>query len=405
MKGNLLRFLFVGLIFPLAAGAAGVPPLTGAGCEGFGFDFYRKLSATEPYQFTSGKNVAISPLSLASVLQVFRLGASGKAGEELAQALDFKGRLAGELAEVVQPGDVNSKSVQFSVGNSLWVDQRFELKPGFVKAAKAQFDAAVFAADFREQVVREAGRINDWISQQTAGHIIDLVQPHSLKGAVMAVANAVYFKAAWESPFAVAQTKEEAFHLASGEAVQVPMMHKVEQCRYAEKDGVTVLELPYAGRELSMVLLLPKPGVEGWAELEASLKRVNWFGERMGALESRSVTIKLPRWTISCEPPDCIGVLQSMGIKQLFQPSWDFAQISDQGPLAVTAFMHRTWMEVNEKGTEAAAATVGVMTRSAVPIPPKTALFIADRPFLFVIRHNATGTPLFVGRVSNPAAK
>jgi len=124
-----------GLIFPLAAGAADVPRLTGAGCEQFGFDFYRKLSATEPYHFATDANVAISPLSLASVLQAFRLGASGQAETELTQVLQGPATVPKAL-EIVKPGDLNNKSVEFSVGNSLWVDKRFELKSGFVKSAK-----------------------------------------------------------------------------------------------------------------------------------------------------------------------------------------------------------------------------------------------------------------------------
>ena len=403
MQRKLLRYVLLGLLFPLAASAAAVSPLTGAGCEQFGFDFYRKLSATEPYEFTSDANVAISPLSLVTVLQAFRLGASGKAETELNHVLDFRGPLAGELLGAVKAGDLSNKAIQFSVGNSLWVDKRFELKPSFVKVTKEQLDAAVFPADFSKPE-KEAGRINGWISEHTAGHIKDLVTPDAVMGASLAVANAVYFKAEWEKPFDAAKTKEEPFHLASGKTVQAPMMNKVGECRYAEKDGIQILDLPYAGGEVSMLLLLPKPGAEGWATLEEKLTGQQWFGMAAGSLENRLVTLKVPRWKITCEPPDCIGVLTAMGVKRLFQPSEDFTGISNQGPLYVSAFMHRTWMEVNEKGTEAAAATVAVMSRAAIQVP-KAATFIADRPFLFVIRHNATGTPLFVGRVSNPAGK
>lgn len=261
----------------------------------------------------------------------------------------------------------------------------------------------MFPADFT-QPDKEAGRINAWISEHTAGHIKDLVKPESVKNASLAVANAVYFKAEWDKPFDAAKTKEELFHLASRKTVEAPMMNKVAECRYAEKDGVKLLELPYAGREVSMLLILPTPGAKGWEAMEANLTK-DWLKKTVGALENRSVTVKVPRWKITCEPPDCISVLKSMGVKRLFNASWDFMGISDQEPLYVSAFMHRTWMEVNEKGTEAAAATVAVMKRYSMAQEPESATFIADRPFLFVIRHNATGTPLFVGRVSNPSAK
>ena len=406
MQRKLLRCFLAGLIFPLTAGAADAPRLTGAGCEQFGFDFYRKLSATEPYQLATDANVAISPLSLASVLQAFRLGASGKAEQELSRALDFRGPLAGKLAGALKPSDLNIKSVEFCVGNSLWVDKRFELKSGFVKSTKKQLDAAMFPADFT-QPDKVANRINLWISDHTAGHIKDLVTPASVKNASLAVANAVYFKAEWDKPFDAAKTKEELFHLASGKTVEVSMMNKVAECRYAEQDGVKILELPYAGREVSMLLMLPAPGAKGWEAMEATLTAEDGhlFGWTVGALENRTVTVKVPRWKITCKPPNCISVLKSMGVERLFKSSWDFTGISDQGPLYVNVFMHRTWMEVNEKGTEATAATLAVMLTAGVPQQSKAAVFIADRPFLFVIRHNATGTPLFVGRVSNPSAK
>ena len=400
MKVGILRFLLIGLIVPLAAGAADVPRLTGAGCESFGFDFYRKLSATQPpYCLDVDTNIAISPLSLASVLQAFRIGASGKAEEELNRVLQApKG--AGQPADVVQPGDLKSKAIQFSIGNSLWVDKRFELKPGFVKLAKQQLDAGVFPADF-SQPEKESAKINTWLCKHTAWHITDLVTPDALKNASLVVANAVYFKADWNKPFDAAMTKEEPFHLVLGKTVQASMMNTVMECRYAMKDGVQVLELPYAGSEVSMLIVLPKQGAENLTALENRLTE-DWFRGTVGNMEKRSVNIKLPRWKITCQPSDCIAVLQSMGVKKMFTPSNDFTGISDKDPLFVSAFMHRTWMEVNEKGTESAAATVAAMPSCAAPSPTKPVTFIADHPFLFVIRHNATGTPLFVGRVANP---
>jgi serpin B len=288
------------------------------------------------------------------------------------------------------------------------VDKCFELKPDFAKPSWEQIAPAVFSADFK-QPDKEAGRMNEWISAHTEGHISDLVKPDSVASASVVVADAVYFKAEWQQRFDAAKTREEPFHFPSGETVQVPMMNEVEVCQYAEQDGIKILKLPYKGFSVSMLLVLPKPGAEGWAAMEAKLMG-GWCLKTMDGAgwEDRAVAVKLPRWKIACEPPSCISVLQSMGVKRLFEPSQDFTGISNNGPLFVSAFMHRTWVEVNEKGTEAAATTTGVLWLSAdatPPPPPKPATFIADHPFLFVIRHDATGTPLFVGRVSNPVAK
>ena len=371
------------------SGIAGVP------CEEFAFDFFHQLSGDAQFDPAKDLNLAFSPFSLACVLDVLRLGATGNAEKELNAALHLEQSSPGAEARITARG------VTLSAGNSLWIGTRFHPKAEFLHTADTRFGDVVFTADF-DQPQQAAKRINGWISDKTAGHINDLISPANLVGAGMVVANAVYFKGDWETPFKAAATSDKPFHLISGKEIPVPQMFHQGHYRYAEKDGVQILELPYQGGDVSMMLILPSQGAAPLNRLERELN-AKWLRDAIASQTSVSVAVTLPRFKFSSEPAEIVGDLNALGIRSMFHSSLDFAKITDD-KLAVTAFKHRAWLEVNEKGTEAAAATGAAMRVLAMPVPAaKPIQFVADHPFVFVIRHSPTGTPLFVGRVSDPA--
>lgn len=375
--------------------------LTAASCEAFGFDFYRQLVSVDAYRVATDRNVALSPLSLAEVLEVLRVGATRNVEKELNAVLHATDPVGGDQPGIVKPGDLDSKGVTLSIGNSLWVDKQFEPKKEFLKNVDAEFGSVVFSIAFA-QATESANRINAWIGDKTAGHIKDLLNSRDIPAATaMIIANAVYFKGQWKSPFDEKQTQDGPFHLTSEKELTVPMMHSRGSFRFALVNGINVLELPYAGDSVSMVLILPPSG-PGELERTEGLLNGSWLRNSTGALKPTQVVVTMPRFTFSCEP-EAIPVLKALGLNTMFQPSMDFEKISDKRPLYVGMFKHRAWLEVNEHGTEAAAATATGMVALAMPARPIE--FTADRPFLFVIRHNATGTPLFIGRVSNPLVK
>lgn len=392
--------------------ASDTPPgpdkLTAASCEAFGFDFYRQLATTPGYRGASDKNIAISPVSLATVLEVLRLGATGESNSQLTKVLHAgAGQAAGAGAAGIGKSEaINSNGVTFSMANSLWIDLPFHPKETYLHAVDSEFGDAVFSLDFK-QPEKAAARIDGWISDNTAGHIKDLLSAGDLPpSTAMIAANAVYFKGQWQTPFDVKRTADEPFQLASGKETPVKMMHRTGRLKFAEVDGVKVLELPYAGAavnddaEFSMVLLLPDAGSAAMAHLEGQLTGP-WLAAALANFRSQRVNVAIPRFTFTCEPKETISILKALGLTQIFKPSADFAPISDKGSLYVGLFKHRAWLEVNEEGTKAAAATATGMMAAAVHARP--AEFIADHPFLFVIQ--ARDTPLFVGRVSNPAGK
>jgi serpin B len=377
--------------------------LTPASCTEFGFNFYRALTKEPDYEAAKEANLVISPLSLASVLEVLRTGAKGDVAKELSGALQ-KTENFSTGPDILNPEVLKDAKGSLSMGNSLWVAERVKLKPEFLSDSKTRFGHVLFNVDFAKAAAASE-RINSWVADKTAGRIKDLFAPSNFNAnTLMAIANAVYFKANWKTEFPKKSTQEAPFTLASGTKVSVPMMNLSANFPYGEVDGIQVLELPYKGDTLSMVLLLPKSDSTSpsLTRLE-SLLTYDWLSGAISKLHSKKVQVQLPRFTFKFEPADSVEVLKELGVKSMFSATNDLSLIYDAEPLRVSVFKHKAWLEVNEQGTEAAAATGAVVTRDSAAVDLLT--FKADRPFLFIIRHQATGTPLFIGRVSNPLAK
>ena len=384
-----------------AADAAGAVSVKGT--AEFGFDFYRQLTSGADYSPERGKNVVVSPYSIACVLAVLRSGATGAVEKELNAALHVSA--SGRNSEPsLSPRLEGIQKGTLTAANSLWVAESIPLKKDFLTQTKKDFGSVIYSVDFADRTAA-CERINSWVLKNTNQRIPKLFSPADFDSAtLLAIANAVFFKAKWQTPFPKDATAPAPFKLASGKEVPVPMMRNSVRASYAEVDGVQVLELPYATEAVSMVLLLPPPdgASPSLSKLEKKLSEA-WFAKATAKLESKEVEVSLPRFTFGFEPSDSIGVLRRLGVKSMFESTPDFSKIYDKVPLKVGAFKHKAWLEVNEEGTEAAAATGAAMRMMAAPV--FRPVFTADRPFLFIIRTTATGLPLFVGRVSNPVEK
>jgi len=395
-----------GAVFAILAAvcpAKSASGLTGPATEAFGFDLYRQLAGTDQFGAGGGANLAFSPFCIACVLEELRFGASGDAEKALSAALHID-TASDNSPSITRPGALDTKGVTLAVANSLWLAEKFKPKSEYISSVDAAFGNVVFTVDFA-QPASVAKQINQWIGEKTQGHIEDLVSARNFSPAtLMAIANAVYFKGLWQTPFKAGETAEQPFHLLSGQDTKVSMMHHEAKYRYATVEDVALLELPYGPGGTSLILLLPEPGPRAMSRLEAVLTKP-WFDRAVGALAKKDAIVAIPKFAFSCEPKDMIPVLKTLGLASIFQPSLDFAKISDLQPMAVDLFKHRAWLEVNEQGTEAAAATVTGMRALAMPVRTTPVHFTADHPFLFVIRHHATGAPLFIGRVSDPAKK
>ena len=356
-------------------------------------------------------NMAFSPTSIALALAMTSGGARGETADQMNAVLhlgddpDRARELLGREQRLLAAA--TSEKVQLAIANRLFGERSFSFRQEFVDWTATQYAAPFEPVDFRGAPEPARGRINDWVREQTRNRIPEILPAAAIDTETrLVLVNAIYFKGQWLLQFEERATRPRPFTVANGTRVEVPMMSRTARHRFAVRDGVKLLELPYAGEELSMIVVLPP---EGQAP-DAWLTAANLEG--LGRLPEREVEVWLPRFKLDPPAPTRLKpVLEELGMPRAFvRGAAEFEGIAEPPDpadrLFVSAVFHRAFVEVNEEGTEAAAATAVVMTRvtGAMTPPQGPARFHADRPFLFLIRENRTGLVLFVGRVGDPRA-
>jgi serpin B len=366
----------------------------------FGASLYQRL-ASEP------GNVFLSPISLAGAFGPVAAGAQGETRAAIGKVLGLPNDDASvhrELGGLLRALESDREGARVSIANALWLMKDFAVKPAFVAVVKNSYDAEVDSVDFRNGAAA-AGRINGWVDRRTKGRIPKLVEPDSLNEmTALVVTNAVHFLGDWAHPFNASNTRPQPFYLTSGTARDVPMMYGKRHDRYAEADAVQLLELPYKGDRLSMVAILPKER-GGLADVEKRLdgRRLGvWLGQ-LDTAQAREVRVHLPKVEFRASY-QLVEPLKAMGMSIAFQPHQaNFRGIADTD-LFISQVVHKTFVRIDEKGTEAAAATgIEVEVTSAPIVPPPT--FRADHPFLVLIRDKTTGAVLFLGRIADPSVR
>jgi serpin B len=376
-----------------------------SGNSEFAFALYRQFSMGE-------ENMFFSPYSISIALAMTYAGAEGQTADQMAQALHFTlgaerlhpafNHLALELegrskSEGIDP----DQAFQLSVANSIWGQAGFHFEPDFLDILAENYAAGMRLVDYQKDAESARLKINDWVSESTNQKIKDIIPKGALDALTrLVLANAVYFKAAWMYPFEPEATRPEAFQLLDGAAVDVPMMHEQARLRSMQGEGYRAVEIPYAGRQLSMVILLPDEGRFG--EIEARLDAA-WMNTAVSALQTGEVILAMPKFTFEWSQ-GLVDGLGALGMQDAFDPERaDFSGMDGNRDLYITNILHKAFVAVDEAGTEAAAATVVIVGATSIqPTPPVE--FTIDRPFLFFVRDNPTGTLLFLGRVTNPAS-
>jgi len=405
------RTASLGLTLAAAVAATAAPPRPDAGGDS------ARRAATEANRFaaalfgelaaTAKDNLVVSPFSIHACMSMVAAGAAGDTERQMVQALalppDRTARHAALAALRTRMDAVGAKGdLTLEVANRVWAQKSHPLLPAFVTDIESVFGAGFAPADFAGQAERERGIINAWVEEKTHDRIKELIQPGLLgPDTRMVLVNAVYFYGTWQTPFSKDRTEAAPFHAAPGRDIEVDLMQAhLEHLGYHEEPGLQVCELPYKGREVSMVVLLPASGRLG--ALETRLAREG-LDAVAGRLRPRTVNVALPRFRIEAQ----FGLndpLIALGMRDAFNPGRaDFSGMTGTRDLFVSAVVHKAFIEVNEKGTEAAAATAAVMRLTAMPVAEEPAVFRADRPFLFVLRDRASGSILFLGRVAAPS--
>lgn len=364
----------------------------------FAMDLYQKLRASDG-------NIFFSPYSISTALAMTYGGARGNTEREMAKTLRFsldQENLHPAFAQVESRLNKLQKAgnIKLSVANSLWPQQDYKFLDEYLSLAKKYYGVSITPVDYRQ--AREAARemINNWVEDKTQGKIKNLIQPGILDALTrLVLVNAIYFKGNWESQFEADKTKDAPFHMPSKKSVQAPMMTQEEKFRYADLEFFEMLELPYVGNEMSMIVLLPK-AIDGLTQLEANLSTEN-LERWKSRLSKRDIVVFLPKFKMT-SMFRLDKTLVSMGMVDAFSDSKaNFAGMDGRPDgLYIGAVIHKAFVDVNEEGTEAAAATAGGMVQMRMPAPPT--VFRADHPFVFLIQENRTGSILFMGRVNAP---
>ncbi|MEX2599127.1 MAG: serpin family protein [Dehalococcoidia bacterium] len=365
----------------------------------FAFRLLQELTAE-----TSGENVFISPTSIAVALSMVYNGAEGETKEAIAEALAVRGITTNALNEsnaawLAQLASDDPK-VELALANSIWMREGVPVLEDFLERNRAYYGAQVESLDFSQDAA--ADTINAWVSQQTNDLISQIVESPIDPRTVMFLMNALYFKGVWMEQFDEGMTRERPFNLLNGSTRDVPMMHRTGEMLYYDADGFEAVSLPYGDGRFTMDILLPEQG-EGVSTLARGLDAESWkdLTSRFGEAE---VALALPRFTLEYED-ELEDALTALGMGIAFSPDQaDLSRMLDMQGTGqngyISSVRHKTFLEVNEEGSEAAAVTsVEVGVTSVGPMPVE---FTVDRPFMLAIRDTETETILFIGAVVDP---
>ena len=416
-----MKILIPAIVLAAAPMFAAEPTSTAAGAiNALGIDLLHQAGKPDA-------NLLLSPYSIQSALAMTCAGADGATREEMARVLHYPKddvELNGSFAELQKALDElmqqsamaaerfkqygrSNDPVILTVANRLFGQAGYDFRTAFLESVKTNYGAPFEQMDFVNNAAGATKRINGWVEDQTRKRIRDLIPAGALNTLTrLVLVNAIYLKAPWAQPFHESATRPGPFHVGGGAAVEVPTMMQQHPLSYAKRDGFIVVAIPYSGGELQFLILLPDQ-TDGLAALEKRLTadRLN----ECANLPAQEVLLHLPRFKL--EPPvmSLSGELKKLGMKSAFDEpagSANFDRMAPRRPgdyLYLSDVFHKTFLALDEKGTEAAAATAAIMVgRAAALRPPKPVEVNVDHPFLFAIQHRPSGACLFLGRVTDP---
>ena len=421
MERFLILHVFGALLVTMAQGATSFE-LAARATNELGVDLHRQLA-------TGDENLCISPYSIDSALAMTFAGADGETRSEMARVLHFPNggdvpasfsalqnsleQMSAKTAELAKESKKfggPSEPITLNIANRLFAQKGYHFRDPFLSLVKQNFGGAFESLDFVADPAAATQRINKWVAEQTRDRIRDLIPGGALdKTTRLVLANALYLKAPWASEFSNNETHPEPFHVRGGTPVDVPMMRKTDkQFGYAKREGFTAVSLPYAGGDLQFLVLLPDD-INGLRGLESKLS-ADVLASCAKLQKREEIDLYLPKFKL--EPPTITLAKQfeALGMKTAFdQPkgSANFDKIAPRTPkdyLYISQIFHKTFIAVDEKGTEAAAATaVAMLAGSALRSPPPSPIEVkVDRPFVYAIQHVPSGVCLFLGRVTDP---
>lgn len=349
-------------------------------------------------------NLILSPFNIGTALSMVLGGARGKTAEEIQSVLHarydagYNDALAALLADLARAG--NASGNELLTANAVWTQKGFPILPAFEKTLAESYHAPLELVDFVGNAEAARSEINRWTAERTKQKIQGLFPARALDARTrLVLASAIYFNGRWQTPFQTSSTKAAPFYRATGASAQADFMNQTARFGYSDIPNAQVLEMRYAGTGIAFDVLLPKTRT-GLPDLEKSLtaeKLAGW----VGALPFREVQVSLPKFRVEAGF-SLAKTLAAMGMPTAFTSRADFSGISAKGELSISQVVHKAFVDVSERGTEAAAATGIGMSLTAMRVPEPPVVFRADHPFLFLIRDTRSGAVLFIGRLMSP---
>jgi len=371
------------------------------GNNAFALKLYQALTG-------QGENIFFSPYSISEALAMTYAGAEGDTEKAMSDALEFTlgqdnlhpafNWLDLELEKRGQKAKgQDGEGFRLRIANSIWGQKDFKFLSPFLDTLAINYGAGLRTVDFIKDTEKSRTTINDWVAEQTENRIKDLIPQGGVNQMTrMVLTNAIYFNAAWLNPFEEEMTSNGNFTKLNGSTVSVPLMKQVRSMRYTEGDDYQAVELQYDGRELAMIVLLPKDGQ--FSDFESSLNNAV-LQQIINQLRTFSVTLTMPKFKYDSS----FGLkdaLSRLGMGIAFSDQADFSRMDGQKDLFIQDVLHKAFVSVDEAGTEAAAATAVMVGTTSMP---ESATMTINRPFIYLIRNNATGSIIFLGRVMDPA--
>jgi len=372
--------------------------------NGFSFDLFKEFMADPAIT----DNIFYSPYSVFTALAMTFEGAKGNTAAEMAEVLGIEQDNESFHNYMKNLYDYLNKNVDYNIStaNALWINQGLELLEEYISIVQDFYGGESSNVDFSNPV-EAAEIINTWVEEQTNNLIKDLIPASALSPMTrLVLTNAIYFKGTWKVQFDEANTTDRDFTLNTGELIQVETMKLIDtedKFNYTETEDLKILELPYTGDEMSMIVILPKENTDLSTIVESIDK--NTYYEWLDDMTGKEVNIYLPKFEIKTPLYDLNNYLMDLGMQEAFAAA-DFSGITDQTDLFISKVLHKAFIEINEEGTEAAAATAVIMLETSYPGGGGSSRleFDCDHPFLFLIQHKETKTILFMGSMEDPTS-
>ncbi|MBU3101336.1 MULTISPECIES: serpin family protein [Clostridium] len=344
-------------------------------------------------------NTIISPMSLSTVLSITQNGAGGSTKEEMKKAIELSGvddkTINDEYKNII--ANFNSiETLKVKMANSIWIDKGTEIKEEFKNMGKNYYESEISDVDFSKSKTK--GTINTWIANHTAGKIKKIVDDLDDKTAMVLV-NTLYFKGDWAVPFTKENTQKKDFNLSDGGSKKIDMMNGDINVEYLKENNFEAIKMPYKDKNFGMYILLPNVN----SSVDSLMKEMSYenWNKWKKQFKAEVRIVEMPKLHMEYEQ-ELNKMLMGYGMKRAFKPGADFSKMSKDNDLYISLVKQKCYIDVDEKGTEAAAATAVIMNKTSSVNPSQMGKFIVDRPFIYVITDNKTDSILFMGNVAKP---